>query len=231
MANIRQSCEPRGRRPVSKRTLRTRSRLSRRRVRRPPDAVSAARFDPQLLFPPPSRGQEAPHAPAPREVMFGGLPHVLRTLCPDDEGCLISFFNSHTEETVFQRYGYHVGEMTHEWARHLVGVDQSRDLALGVFERGSDGGEVLHAVGRYLLDPDGRSAEMAFVVRETKRRLGICTALLRTLLRAARARGLGYLHAQVQSDNAAMLGIFRRHGGRSRPISGAGSVEMYVPTG
>jgi GNAT superfamily N-acetyltransferase len=162
--------------------------------------------------------------------MFGGQPYVLRLLGPADEGRLISFFNSHTEETIRQRYGYHISEMTHERARRLVGVDQARDLALGLFERAGDGEEVLHAVGRYLLDPAGRSAEMAFVVRESKRGLGICTTLLRTLLRVARRRGMSYLYAQVQADNAPMRSIFRRHGGRMKPILGTDTMEAYVPT-
>jgi acetyltransferase len=163
-------------------------------------------------------------------MMFGGRPYSIRPLGPADEGRLISFFNSHTEETIRQRYGYHISEMTHERARRLVGVDQSRDVALGVFETASDGEEVLHAVGRYLLDADGRSAEVAFVVRETKRNLGICTALLRRLLRIARGRGMNHVHGQVQSDNEPMLSIFRRHGGRTRPILGADAVEAFIPT-
>jgi len=192
--------------------------------------MPAASFNPSLAFPPAPPPSEDPHELEPREIMFGGQPHVLRLVGPADEGRLISFFNSHTEETIRQRYGYHISEMTHERARRLVGVDQSRDLALGVFERAPDGEEVLHAVGRYLLDPAGRSAEMAFVVRESKRGLGICTVLLRTLLRVARHRGMSYLYAQVQADNAPMLTIFRRHGGRMKPIPGADAMEVFVPT-
>jgi len=41
---------------------------------------------------------------------------------------------------------------------------------------------------------------------------------------------MSYLHGQVQSDNAPMLSIFRRHGGRTTPILGADAVEAYVPT-
>jgi GNAT superfamily N-acetyltransferase len=192
--------------------------------------MPAASFNPSLAFPPAPPPSEDPHELEPREIMFGGQPHVLRLVGPADEGRLISFFNSHTEETIRQRYGYHISEMTHERARRLVGVDQSRDLALGVFERAPDGEEVLHAVGRYLIDPAGRSAEMAFVVRESKRGLGICTVLLRTLLRVARHRGMSYLYAQVQADNAPMLTIFRRHGGRMKPIPGADAMEVFVPT-
>ena len=180
--------------------------------------MPAAAFNPRTLFPAPPAGREEPVELTPRDVLFGGKPHVLRPLGPEDEGRLISFFNSHTEDTIRQRYGYHVGEMTHERARRLVNVDQARDLAFGVFDRAGDGGEVLHAVGRYLLDPDGQSAEMAFVVRETKRRLGICHALLRILLHVAHARGLGYLHAQGQIDNGAMISVLRRHGGGGPPI-------------
>lgn len=162
--------------------------------------------------------------------MLGGRTYLLRPLGPADEGRLISFFASHTEETIRQRYGYHIAEMTHERARRLVGVDQRRDAALGLFERAADGDEVLHAVGRYLLDPARPTAEVAFVVRETKRNLGICTLLLRTLLRLARERGMSYLYAQVQNGNAPMLAVFRRHGARMKPILGADSMEVFLPT-
>jgi RimJ/RimL family protein N-acetyltransferase len=194
-----------------------------------PAASKSGAFDPWLAFPP-APPQADPRPPEPREFSFGGKPHLVRALGPADQGRLISFFNSHTGDTIRQRYGYQISEMTPERARRLVGVDQTRDVALGVFERAPGGEDVLHAVGRYLLDPAGRTAEMAFVVRENKRGLGICTTLLRLLLQTARARGLGYLCAQVQADNAPMLAVFRRHGGRMKPIVGADAMEVFVPT-
>jgi len=214
--------------PPRKRVLRTRH-VRHRRPHVPAAAVVPAPFDPVLAFPPPPPEAD-PRALEPRPAAFGGQPHSLRPLTPADEDRLIAFFNSHSAETIRQRYGYHISEMTPERARRLVGVDQTRDVALGVFERTPDGTEVLHAVGRYLLDAGGRTAEMAFVVREGKRHLGIGTALLRRLLEIARQRGMGYLYAQVQADNAPMLDIFRRHHGRLRPILGADAVEVFVPT-
>ena len=190
----------------------------------------AAAFDPLSAFPPAPPPQDAAPLLKPRASSFGGQPYVVRPLGPADEGRLISFFNSHTGETIRQRYGYRIAEMTHERAQRLVGVDQSRDVALGVFEQATDGEDVLHAVGRYLLDATGKSAEMAFVVREPKRGLGICTALVRRLLQIARARGMSYLFAQVQADNAPMIAAFRRHAGRTRPILGADATEVFVPT-
>ena len=191
---------------------------------------SAGGFDPLLAFPPAPPAAPDPAPPPACEIAFGGQPHVMRLLGPADEDRLIAFFNSHTGETIRQRYGYQIAEMTHERARRLVGVDQTRDVALGVFERSTDSEEILHAVGRYLLDPTGKTAEVAFVVRENRRGLGICTALLRRLLQIARSRGMSYLAAQVQADNAPMLSIFRHHGARARPIPGADAMEVFVPT-
>jgi GNAT superfamily N-acetyltransferase len=229
MANKNLEPEPPLRRPVSKRSLRPRSTHGARRAAGSGQAPKTA-FDPLLAFPPapPPEGDVRP--PAPRDFLFGGQPYLIRPLGPSDEGRLISFFNSHTEETIRQRYGYQISEMTHKRALRLVDVDQTRDVALGVFERAADGEDVLHAVGRYLLDPTARTAEAAFVVRENKRGLGICSTLLQLLLQTARSRGISYLSAQVQADNAPMLSVFRRHGGRAQPIPGADAMEVFVPT-
>ena len=133
----------------------------------------------------------------------------LRALRPGDELRLQEFFRSHTLDTIYARYGGLVATMTRERAHELVSVDQGRDCALAVF---SPDGRKIHAVGRYCLDPQGDAAELAFVVREDRRRQGLATLLLRQLTGVARARGLRRLWAQVGSLNAAMLGLFRRHG-------------------
>ena len=231
MANKSPDPEPLAGRVVRKRRPPSRSaRRPRRRATAASAPVSRITFDPFSAFPPAPPPQDDAALFQPRELWFGGQPHIVRPLGPADEGRLISFFNSHSGETIRQRYGYRISEMTHERAQRLVGVDQSRDVALGVFERAADGEEVLHAVGRYLLDTTDKSAEMAFVVRETKRGRGICTVLLRLLLQIARARGMSHLFAQVQADNAPMLAAFRRRGGRTRPILGADAMEVFVPT-
>jgi RimJ/RimL family protein N-acetyltransferase len=139
---------------------------------------------------------------------FGIHRTTLRFLSPDDAAKLMVFFSSHTPDTIYSRYGSFV-HMSPEHAAQLVGVNQSRDCALGVFE-GRTG--MLIAIGRYCLDASGGSAEVAFVVRESRRGLGIATALLRELLLIARKRGLAKLTAQVEHNNHAMMEIFRRVG-------------------
>lgn len=127
------------------------------------------------------------------------------------------------------RYGYFFREMTRARARELVGVDQRKDLALAVFSVQPDGSEVIDAIGRYFLLEDGRTAEMAFVVRESKRRLGMAQALLQRLMDVAGRRGLTELTAQVQRENHGMIALFRRAGASVHSVIGAGAVDVRLP--
>jgi GNAT superfamily N-acetyltransferase len=138
----------------------------------------------------------------------------MRPLAPGDETRLQEFFQSHSLDTLYERYGGLVMTMTTERAHELVAVDQTRDCALAVL---APDNTTIHAVGRYCLEPEGDSAELAFVVREDQRRRGLATALLTRLIGVARARGLKMLWGQVNLHNATMLGLFRRHGFKLTP--------------
>jgi len=178
-----------------------------------------------------SLNHATPDGGVPPELKrFGGRVGLVRPLRAGDESQLQEFFRSHTAETVYERYGCLISTMTAERASQLVNVDQSRDCALGIFEPTPDG-EKLHAVGRYCLDPDGKSAELAFVVRETLRHQGMATILLERLIRTARDRRLARLWAQVNAQNAAMLGIFRRHGFTISPQPDIGMMQATLVLG
>lgn len=161
---------------------------------------------------------------------FHGENCVLRPLQPSDIRRLQEFFYSHTLETIQMRYGYAITRMTRERAYDLVNVDQSRDLALGVFETQGPR-QIIHAIGRYYLEADGRTAEAAFVVRESKRRCGMASTLLRTLLEVARKRGLDALWGRVRRDNLPMIALFKRFGGQPVASADAGTsdVDIRIP--
>jgi acyl-CoA hydrolase/RimJ/RimL family protein N-acetyltransferase len=165
-----------------------------------------------------------------RRLEMAGEPHLLRPLHPSDIRRLQEFFYSHTMDTIQMRYGHAVTRMTRERAYDLVNVDQSKDLALGVFAVQGPR-QIIHAVGRYYLDADGRSAEVAFVVRESRRRHGMASTLLQALIDVARRRGLDSLWGRVRRDNLPMLALFKRFGGTTfrSPESSDGDVDVRIP--
>lgn len=165
--------------------------------------------------------------PAPRVLRLGGESHLLRPLRREDASRLIQFFESHNEETVRARYGYFFRVMTRKRAEELVGIDQTRDLALGILSGAEY--EQIDAVGRYFLLPDTRAAEMAFVVRESKRRLGMARTLLHEMTAVAKSRGLVRLIAQVQRQNHPMLDLFRSEGASCNSVLGMDAVDVVLP--
>ncbi len=170
----------------------------------------------------------SPAGLAPIKLLLKKEPYVLRPLQPSDERRLQEFFYSHTQETIQSRYGYMVSRMSRERAYELVNVDQTRDLALGILEVQGPR-EVIEAVGRYYLDADGRSAEVAFVTRETKRRFGMARVLFERLRAEAKKRGLASLHAQVSPENEAMLGLFQSYAHKLSRIEGSDAVHVEMP--
>jgi len=154
--------------------------------------------------------------------------YVLRPLHPSDERHLQEFFYSHTSETIQKRYGYSVQRMSRERASELVGVDQEKDLALGVFERRGPR-QRLRAVGRYYLDEDEQSAEVAFVVDESMRRHGLGSLLLLRMADIAKRRQLASLWAYVAADNLPMLRLFEKFGSRREGFTSDNMAMIRIP--
>ncbi len=152
----------------------------------------------------------------------------LRPLHPSDMRILQEFFYSHDAETVRLRYGYVRDKMTGESAYKLAAVDQSKDVALGIFAE-HRGQQELRAIGRYFLDADGKSAEVAFVVHEANRHLGIAGYLLGELATVAKRRGIGEFWASVMPDNRAMAGLFLAVGGVETKADSESEREFTIP--
>jgi GNAT superfamily N-acetyltransferase len=166
-------------------------------------------------------------AQLPLSLKFGVYRCTLRRLRADDRQRLVDFFHSHSEETIRQRYGYHLTQLSPERAAELVGINQRHDAALGIVERQGRRSRLV-AVGRYSVTADGTSAEAAFVVHEQRRRLGMGTVLLEALMAIARQRKLRYLVAQAQADNYSMLRIFHKHGAHLLEVPGTDALEVKI---
>jgi len=188
----------------------------------------AHNFVPAWFQLPPPYADEAHGIQARRIRLADGNHYILRPLNPADDRRLQEFFYSHTEETINRRYGFTIKRMSRKRAFELVGVDQNRDLALAVFEMQGPR-QVIHAVGRYYLDPGGKSAEMAFVVSEQKRRIGMANTLLTHMLQIAHNRGLDVLWAQMDRDNAPMLQVFRHFNVHERAGDEGNTLVVEIP--
>jgi acyl-CoA hydrolase len=160
-----------------------------------------------------------------KRFTFADDEYFLRPLAPADERKLQEFFYSHNKETLMMRYNHHATQMTREKSCNLVSVNQHVDLALCLTER-DHLGESIQAVARYYYLETSNSAEVAFVIKESKRGKGMAKALLSELIAIAKIRGLEQLVACVRRDNAPMLKVFENAGFLRKPSDDYDEVSL-----
>lgn len=167
----------------------------------------------------------------PRVVRLrDGRDYRLRPLERADAAAVAEMFATLSSETVRARYGYLIHDMTPERATRLVDVDRRREVPLGIFGLRPDGTEErLWAMGRLVHAPDDHSAECAFLVHDSQRRLGMASCLLKYLRVLGRRRGLPRLFAQVRRENKAMLHTFAQGGARLHFSADSDVVEIDIP--
>ncbi|ACA16071.1 GCN5-related N-acetyltransferase [Methylobacterium sp. 4-46] len=156
--------------------------------------------------------EQASTGPGPHyaavEHLRDGQALSIRALRPGDrEGLLAAFAGlgerSRTLRFFAPRRGFSEREVD-----YFVNVDFREHVAL-VAEAG--GAPTLVGGGRFIVTAPG-TAELAFAVADAWQGRGVGAALMRHLIALARRSGLSELTAEVLSDNAPMLALFRRCG-------------------
>ena len=133
----------------------------------------------------------------------------IRPIRPEDAEIEQDFVRNLSEESKYFRFMRTLHELTHEMLVRFTQIDYDREMAfIAVTERA--GAEVELGVARYTINPDGESCEFAIVVADDWRGLGIGTRLLRTLMGAAKARGLRVMVGETLSNNSDMRDLAER---------------------
>jgi acetyltransferase len=172
---------------------------------------------------PPARDGQYDHmaiAPYPRhlirqETLADGTPLVIRPIRPEDAESEQEFVKSLSEEARKFRFMGVLNELSPEMLVQFTQIDYRREMALVAMAE-IDGREKQCGVARYVINPDGRSAEFAVVVGDAVQHQGIGTRLMKGLFRAARDHGLSTIEGSVLKHNAPMLKLMEELGFTTR---------------
>jgi acyl-CoA hydrolase/GNAT superfamily N-acetyltransferase len=134
-----------------------------------------------------------------------------RPIRPTDEPLLKDLLYGCSDESLYHRFFAYVRATPYAQLQRMVNVDYEREMAV-VGIAAEAGQERMVAVGRYVLDPDTRLAEVAFLVQDQYQGRGIGTFLLQQLMRIARSKGVAGFTADVLADNRDMLDVLHRSG-------------------
>jgi len=140
-----------------------------------------------------------------------GTEIFFRPIKPTDEPSLSGMLYSLSEKSVKTRYMAGTMVFPHSDVQQLANIDYRKDIAIvGVVPGISE--EEIVAIAQYFLDPDGQSAEVAFLVQDEWQSKGMGTFLLDYITQIAKLRGVKKFYAEVLPNNKPMLAIFHNSG-------------------
>jgi acetyltransferase len=137
------------------------------------------------------------------------------------------FYRGLSAQTRYERFFSHRPEFGPAELERLAHPERAGELCL-VALAGEEGEEI--AVGEVRLVPThegtGREGEIALVVADDWRRLGVGRKLLCGLLAAARRAGYTGAQAYITSSNTGMLSLVRQFDFRFQPLAGGATMRL-----
>jgi acetyltransferase len=143
----------------------------------------------------------------------GGARFVVRPVLPQDSGPLGAMYGRLSRMAHYNRFHGARGRLTDAELRTMTQVDYRRHMAVVITaERAGAGHELVVGDARYVVEPQGGSAEFAVVIEDAWQRMGLGERALSALGDAARRSGLQCLYGGVLESNVPMLALARRCG-------------------
>ncbi len=168
-----------------------------------------------------------PHELTQHYQLTNGTNIVIRPIRPEDAVMEKNFIHRLSEHTKYFRFMQSLQELTPEMIVRFTQIDYDREMAfVAIAEDGNIPKEL--GVGRYLMNPDGRSVEFALVVADDCHCLGIGSRIMKTLMQTAKHRGLLFFEAEVLAVNAPMLSLVKKLGFSIEAITGDNEVVRVV---
>jgi len=134
----------------------------------------------------------------------------IRALRPDDRDALIAAIGRTSADSFYRRFFGVKHEFTEQQIASFLNIDFIDHVALVAVVEESALPTIVGG-GRYVVVKPG-TAEVAFAIVDEYQGQGIGSALLRHLAIIARSVGLRELIAEVLSENAPMLNVFKKSG-------------------
>ena len=147
-----------------------------------------------------------------------GLEITIRPIRPEDAKMEMDFVNNLSKRSRYLRFMNNLQTLTPEMLSRFTQIDYDREMALIATTEDKSQQTIEIAVTRYTSNPDGRSCEMAIVVRDDFQNQGVGALLLKALIEHARSKGLEKMEGEVLSENHGMLELAQHFGFTLTPL-------------
>jgi len=148
-------------------------------------------------------------APYPQEweqtlTLKGDRKVFVRPVRPEDEDLFKAFFEAVTPEDLRLRFFAPVRDFSHRFLSRLTQLDYARAIAFTAID--PDTGSLLGVV-RLHAGPAHQTGEYAVMVRSDLKGFGLGWALMKLIIRYARADGIEVIKGEVLKENTSMISM------------------------
>ncbi|MGR9114623.1 MAG: bifunctional acetate--CoA ligase family protein/GNAT family N-acetyltransferase [Gammaproteobacteria bacterium] len=168
-----------------------------------------------------------PHELTHHYQLPNGIDICIRPIRPEDADIEKDFVRRLSDRSKYFRFMQALQELTPEMVIRFTQIDYDREMAfIAVTENEGLPREL--GVGRYMMNPDGHSVEFALVVSDDCQGMGIGSRIMKTLMQAAKFKGVSFFEGEVLTINKPMLSLVKKLGFTIEPISDDSEVVRVV---
>jgi acetyltransferase len=139
-----------------------------------------------------------------REILF-------RPIKPEDEPLWLEMFQSFSEEAIRYRFFQILKDTPHEVRVRYCNIDYDREIAIVPIIREENNTKIL-GVGRLTIEPDGKTGEIAFIIRDKWQGLGIGAKIVDYVIEIAVEKGIKKIIAIIMRQNHKAINLVEKMG-------------------
>ncbi len=136
---------------------------------------------------------------------------LLRPIKPEDEPLWLEMFKNFSEQTIHHRFFNVIEETPHEVRVRYCNIDYDREIAI-VAELPGDGQRKILGVVRLVIEPDGKTGEIAIVVADSWQGLGLGSKMLDHMIEICKDKKLETIYGLLLSDNYLAINLMKKMG-------------------
>jgi acetyltransferase len=165
------------------------------------------KFEPHqhlVISPYPKKYELIWHLKDGREILF-------RPIKPEDEPLWLEMFQSFSEDSIRYRFFQLLKETPHEVRVRYCNIDYDREIAIVPIIK-EEGTPRILGVGRLTIEPDGKTGEIAFIVRDKWQGLGLGAKLVDYVIEIAAEKGIKRIVAIIMRQNHKAINLVEKMG-------------------
>jgi acetyltransferase len=136
---------------------------------------------------------------------------LLRPIKPEDEPMWLEMFQNFSEESIRYRFFQIIKDTPHEVRVRYCNIDYDRELGI-VAEMTDEGRRKILGVVRLIIEPDGKTGEIAFIVADPWQGLGLGSKMLDFMIEICKDKKLETLYGIMLPDNYRAIDLMRKMG-------------------